>query len=335
MDRSTFDFQNRETKVQKPSSETGLQVVREGERLARIVMGVDLASQASRMRARQTLDQFGESGISATRSRMLGKQLRSLALTDTGSSKAVADMQRLAAKVRQLGVPRSGHAPLGIVKKLFGFPEKELERLSASREEFEALVASLSGSAQALRQNDVALDGFEADIREERAQIERDIALAESFERALRDALSKARADQDMSNVVRFVENEVLFYLEQHRYGLHTLNAVNQQAAMSLAVLRETNDALVQNMRLVTVATRHALDVAAMLRRPQRPRGGAEGTVGPDAAVGMDDLHESLEELMQALDRHEAWRSESAARREDALHDLRDFGGASDDGDYA
>ncbi|MBQ9005091.1 MAG: toxic anion resistance protein [Atopobiaceae bacterium] len=336
MDSSTLDYQDRETSVLAQASNAALQTVREGERLARTVMEVDLADQASRMRARRTVDQFGEGGTSATRSRMLGKQLRSLAWADASSSKAMADMQRLASKVRQLGISRDRARP-GLVRRLLGLPDKKkFESLSASREEIEGLVASLSGSAEVLRQNSVALDGFESDIRDEREQITKDIALADAFESALVDAVGRAKADQRMSDVVRFVENEVLYHLEQQRSALQTLNAVNQQAAMSLSILRETNDALVQNMQLVTVATRHALDVAALLQRSREVHGEGKGATDDDASADTGALQDSLNELMRALDRHEAWRTGSAARRENAFHELQSISErASCDDDYA
>ncbi len=330
-----LDTENREVKDRCVTAEVSSQTEQEGARLARIVMAVDLTDRMSRSRARQTVDQFGEGGISATRSRMLGKQLRSLAWADAKNSKAMADMQRLAVKVRQLGLPKSGRGQKGIVGRLFGFSKKKLDRLNASREELEAMVASLSGSAESLRQSEVALDGFEADIRAERDQITRDIALADAFESALVAAVNEARANADLSDVVRFAESEVLFYLEQHRGALQALNAVNQQAALSLSILRETNDALLQNMRLVTFATRHALDVATMLRRPHEVSGD-DRDGATDAQAGMEALQDSLRELAQALDRHDAWRTSSAARREDALLELQGISErASRDGDYA
>ena len=325
MNGPTADF------VNDPADDRGVALAKggdtptEGEQLALAAMAVDLADPASRARVRGTVDRFGEGGSSATRSRMLSKRLRVLALADTSNSKAAADLQRLASTIRQLDPSRRSGGRRGVLRRLFSPTRKKLDKLNATRKDIEVLLTALSGSAEALRQSEVALDGFEADIREEHALITKDIELADDYEAALVSALQKTKSGATDQSAVRFVENEVLFPLEQHRQLLRSLLAVNQQAAASLSILRETNLSLIQNIRLVTLATRHSLDTSALLRRMQEARN-AEGDDEEGHMPGMEAFEDSLDELSRALDEHDAWRAKSLSKRDGALQALDDLG---------
>ena len=200
--------------------------------------------------------------------------------------------------------------------------------------DIETIVASLARAAETLRQNDVALDGFEADVRSEAQQIAADIELADDFEEALVAGLARAQATPGMANVASFAQMEVLSPLEQQRQYLQSLRAVNQQMALSLAILRENNAALIQNVRYVTVAAKHALETAVMVRRSQKildtlkgaqKEPSSPGAQDPSAAPSMADLDESLGELSRTLEGHEAWRKQASARKADALTELEDL----------
>lgn len=296
-----------------------------GEQLALATMAIDLADPKSRAMVRKTVEQFGPNGTTALKSKMLGKRFRQLAQADAGSAAAAEDMRRLMEVMRRLDPSYGKRGRPGLLRKLLNPTAKKLEQLSASREEIELILASLIGSAEVLRQNEVALDGFEADIRSEAMQIAEDVELADDYESALVSAIAKAKAEQDKPDVVRYVETEALYPLEQHRQYLQSLRAVNQQAAFSLSILRETNEALMHNIRLVTAAARHSLDVAAMLRRPQGARESAGGASAAEVPYGLETFQESLDDLSRALEAHEAWRVKALPSKDEALLKLRDL----------
>ena len=171
-------------------------------------------------------------------------------------------------------------------------------------------------------------------MRSEAQQIAADIELADDFEEALVAGLARAQATPGMANVASFAQMEVLSPLEQQRQYLQSLRAVNQQMALSLAILRENNAALIQNVRYVTVAAKHALETAVMVRRSQKILDTLKGSQqepsspdaqGPSAAPSMADLDESLGELSRTLEGHEAWRKQASARKADALTELEDL----------
>lgn len=302
----------------------------EGARLAQRVMAVDLADHASRAQARRTVERLAGKMPSDVKCRMYDRRIRLLALADAGNAKVADDMARLMTELRKLS-PTEGRGFLG---KLFDSPEKRLERILAARADIETIVASLARAAETLRQNDVALDGFEADMRSEAQQIAADIELADDFEEALVAGLARAQATPGMANVASFAQMEVLSPLEQQRQYLQSLRAVNQQMALSLAILRENNAALIQNVRYVTVAAKHALETAVMVRRSQKildtlkgaqKEPSSPGAQDPSAAPSMADLDESLGELSRTLEGHEAWRKQASARKADALTELEDL----------
>lgn len=297
-----------------------------GERRAQAVMAVDVADPTSRAQARKLVDALGPGSPSSAKSRMLDKRILALAQADSGSSRVVRDLQLLANKVRELDALYVRPRRQGLFGKLFGrgAAEQKTRDPRETLDELEDLVTSLVGSAEVLRQNSVALDGYDADITEESERVAADIEQADDFEAALVAAIDKAKREGADPAKVHFVENEVLFPLEHQRQYLQSLLAVNQQAALSLSILRETNVALINNVRIITLATKHSVGIAKTLR--SFSAGGGASPVGtPSSTPGMAALEASIDDLFAAFERHDLWHAEVAAKTQEAVGELQDL----------
>lgn len=299
-------------------------------REVQIVMSVDLTDPASRAQARKTVDSFGKNNISVAKSRMLDRRILALAQADSGSGKITAELQRLALKARDLA---SSTAPRrrGLFGGLFGTTEKRPASISDMLREMDRIVSSLMGSAEVLRQNNVALDGYESDIMTENKQVVAEIQRAEEFHSALATAIAEARAQGVDDEVLRFATSEVLFPLEMHRQYLQSLLAVNQQAAASLAILRETNYALIGHVQQITFAARCSHDLAVTLRQGATRGNGArnagnEAAYGEEADAVLSDpaFQNSLKELFRVLEAHEVWHRAATKKTQAAVVELRD-----------
>lgn len=303
------------------------------------VLSVDLTDPASRARVRRVVESLGETKLSAARSRLLDQRIRSLVLAESGNSRITDNLDALATKVRRLDPAHLGTRRPGLLARMFGqSPDGGTERLVAARAEIDAIVDSLVRSAEALRQGDVALEHFERDILAESRQVMADIELADDFEQSLLSALERAKADGLPPATIRFIESDLLYSLEQRRHYLQGLLAVNQQAAISLAILKDTNTTLVENILRITQATVHALDLAVTLQlslveqraarvyaRMGRRRSPASGAVTQDAAADLADLEMSFDRLFRVLEENDLWRRTLVSKTERSLADLQDL----------
>ncbi len=283
----------------------------EGERLVKAVMDVNLADPVSRARARQAAESLASDHVTEAKSRMLARRFRALVEADAGGAQIAEDLERLAARLRQLDPHYPGKG--GALRRLFKRKEDRAQRFVAAREDFKTITDSLSRSSAVLRQNSVALEAFEVDAAEEARHVAASIERADALSATLSASIRDAKLAAEKADVVSFAEREVLIPLEEHRQHLQSLRAVNQQMLFSLAMLRETNAALIQNIQQITLATRGIL-AAASLR------------VTPDGPASEDlSLNDSLEELSRALDAHTAWRKENLAKRSQALRELQNL----------
>ena len=291
----------------------------EGERLVKAVMDVNLADPVSRARARQAAESLASDHVTEAKSRMLARRFRALVEADAGGAQIADDLERLAARLRQLDPHYTGKS--GALRRLFKRKEDRTQRFVAAREDFKTITDSLSRSSAVLRQNSVALEAFEVDAAAEARQvavnIERADALSATLSASIRDAklasIRDAKLAAEKADVIGFAEREVLIPLEEHRQHLLSLRAVNQQMLFSLAMLRETNAALIQNIQQITLATRGILAATSLRTTP-------DGPASEDLS-----LNDSLEELSRALDAHTAWRKENLAKRSEALQELQNL----------
>lgn len=283
----------------------------EGERLVKAVMDVNLADPVSRARARQAAESLASDHVTEAKSRMLARRFRALVEADAGGAQIAEDLERLAARLRQLDPHYTGKS--GALRRLFKRKEDRTQRFVAAREDFKTITDSLSRSSAVLRQNSVALEAFEVDAAAEARQVAASIERADALSATLSASIRDAKLAAEKADVVSFAEREVLIPLEEHRQHLLSLRAVNQQMLFSLAMLRETNAALIQNIQQITLATRGILAATSLRTTP-------DGPASEDLS-----LNDSLEELSRALDAHTAWRKENLAKRSEALQELQNL----------
>jgi uncharacterized protein YaaN involved in tellurite resistance len=283
----------------------------EGERLVKAVMDVNLADPVSRARARQAAESLASDHVTEAKSRMLARRFRALVEADAGGAQIAEDLERLAARLRQLDPHYTGKS--GALRRLFKRKEDRTQRFVAAREDFKTITDSLSRSSAVLRQNSVALEAFEVDAAAEARQVAANIERADALSATLSASISDAKLAAEKADVIGFAEREVLIPLEEHRQHLLSLRAVNQQMLFSLAMLRETNAALIQNIQQITLATRGILAATSLRTTP-------DGPASEDLS-----LNDSLEELSRALDAHTAWRKENLAKRSEALQELQNL----------
>lgn len=283
----------------------------EGERLVKAVMDVNLADPVSRARARQAAESLASDHVTEAKSRMLARRFRALVEADAGGAQIADDLERLAARLRQLDPHYTGKS--GALRRLFKRKEDRAQRFVAAREDFKTITDSLSRSSAVLRQNSVALEAFEVDAAAEARQVAANIERADALSATLSASIRDANLAAEKADVVSFAEREVLIPLEEHRQHLQSLRAVNQQMLFSLAMLRETNAALIQNIQQITLATRGILAATSLRTTP-------DGPASEDLS-----LNDSLEELSRALDAHTAWRKENLAKRSEALQELQNL----------
>ena len=283
----------------------------EGERLVKAVMDVNLADPVSRARARQAAESLASDHVTEAKSRMLARRFRALVEADAGGAQIAEDLERLAARLRQLDPHYTGKS--GALRRLFKRKEDRAQRFVAAREDFKTITDSLSRSSAVLRQNSVALEAFEVDAAAEARQVAANIERADALSATLSASIRDAKLAAEKADVVSFAEREVLIPLEEHRQHLLSLRAVNQQMLFSLAMLRETNAALIQNIQQITLATRGILAATSLRTTP-------DGPASEDLS-----LNDSLEELSRALDVHTAWRKENLAKRSEALQELQNL----------
>lgn len=283
----------------------------EGERLVKAVMDVNLADPVSRARARQAAESLASDHVTEAKSRMLARRFRALVEADAGGAQIAEDLERLAARLRQLDPHYTGKSRA--LRRLFKRKEDRTQRFVAAREDFKTITDSLSRSSAVLRQNSVALEAFEVDAAAEARQVAANIERADALSATLSASIRDAKLAAEKADVIGFAEREVLIPLEEHRQHLLSLRAVNQQMLFSLAMLRETNAALIQNIQQITLATRGILAATSLRTTP-------DGPASEDLS-----LNDSLEELSRALDAHTAWRKENLAKRSEALQELQNL----------
>lgn len=165
------------------------------ERQVESVLSVDLANPVSRARAREAVEKLSMDSASAARSRLLERRIIALAQADSGGTRIATELEMLAARARELDATYVQPRRQGLLKLSPAPKKKPTGSPRDTINEIKGIVNSLSRSAEVLRQNHVAFDGFAGDLSAEHQRIVSDVERADDFKSALIAAIENAKAE--------------------------------------------------------------------------------------------------------------------------------------------
>lgn len=235
------------------------------------IMEVDLGSTADRRSIVEAVESLGMdiTRKSTRHNEILGTRIGELSHGGGESGTVAHDLAELSIKMRDLdpsGIDFMKKGPLG---GLFNPVRRYFEKYKSADAEIADIVKSLDKGKRTLQNDNKTLQLEADDMRTLTKDLNQRIAMAIDLDAYLTDQVEQKSATSEDPELVKFVEEEVIFPLRQRIQDLQQLQLVNQQGILAMDVVRRNNMELIRAVnraQSVTVASlRVAVTVAGAL----------------------------------------------------------------------
>lgn len=231
-----------------------------------------LSSKLDELTKKRYVDEMGIKFQSALahHSKILDQSVRTLSHSQDGSkvANALLDLRRQVEEInpKKYNLGNAGGKSSGFFRGLLGKKNpvsNYLEKYESSSVVIADIIKSLEGGRQQLMDDNKTLDLDKQQMRITLDGLSRAIVVGESLYAKLE---MKAREMDPESDEKRFVEEELLFPLNQRILDLQTTLAVNQQGVISYDMLIRNNRELIAGINRTITITASALRVAVTTR---------------------------------------------------------------------
>ena len=206
----------------------------------------------------------------AHHSKILDQSIKTLSHSQDGSkvADALLDLRKQVEEInpKHYDLNSSGTSGTRFFRKLMGkrnSVSRYLEKYEASSVVISDIIKNLEGGRQQLIDDNKTLDIDKQRMRNSLEGLSRAQAVGESLYRKLEEKAGNMEADSDER---RFVEEELLFALNQRIIDIQTALAVNQQGVLSYDMLMRNNSELITGINRTITITASALRVAVTTR---------------------------------------------------------------------
>ena len=319
------------------------------------IMSIDLDNVSDRRSVIETIEGFGAdlTRKSNHHNELLGRRISQLSQSGGQEGEVARDLAELSIKMRDLdpsGIDFAKRGPLG---GLFNPVRRYFERYKSADAEIADIVKSLDKGKRTL-QNDNKTLQLEADnMRQLTKDLNQRIEMATQLDTYLSEQVEQKNAMGDDPDLVKFVEEEVIFPLRQRIQDLQQLQLVNQQGILAMDIVRRNNMEpirAVNRAQTVTVASlRVAVTVAGALYNQRivlekvealnettnnmitatsqmlKQQGVAIQKQATSTAVSPETLKKAFEDTFEALDDISNYRRQALPQMAETIQTFREM----------
>lgn len=317
------------------------------------IMSVDLDNVADR---RAIIEAVEGLGMDVTRkstrhNEILGSRIGQLSQGGGESGEVAKDLAALSIKMRDLDPSGIDFMKKGPLSGIFNPVRRYFEKYKTADGEIADIVKSLDKGKRTLQNDNKTLQLEADDMRQVTKDLNQRIAMAMDLDTYLTEQVEQKDAMGDDPELVKFVEEEVIFPLRQRIQDLQQLQLVNQQGILAMDVVRRNNMELIRAVnraQSVTVSSlRVAVTVAGALYNQQivlekiealnettnhmisatsqmlKQQGVAIQKQATSTAVSPETLKKAFEDTFEALDDISTYRRQALPQMAETIQAFR------------
>ena len=241
------------------------------------IMDVDINDQKNRTEVAKIIEEFGLEDLKRSKGNnnaILKNRLVNLDkagnMTGLGEvTNVTKGLEDLTMKMKDLDPSHLDFVKTGVLGKIFNPVRRYFEKYKTADQEIAAIVESLDKGKQTLITDNKTLEIEEVEMRNNSLQMMKNVEMGMQLKQMLEGAVTQARADGVDPDKIRFVEEEVLYPLNQRIEDFQQVGLVSQQGVIGTEIIRRNNKELIRSVdraqNVTVTALRTAVTVAGAL----------------------------------------------------------------------
>ena len=239
------------------------------------IMSVDLTDIQNRNEVAKIISDFGLNDLNTckrTNEKNAILQNKLITFDKAGNMTGLGEisdvtkgLEDLTIKMKDLDPSGLDFAKTGPLGKLFNPVRRYFEKYKTADQEIATIIQSLEKGKKTLLQDNTTLEREEVAMRGNSLQMLKNVEMGTQLKQMIEGAVTQARADGVDPEKIRFVEEEVLYPLNQRIEDFQQVGLVSQQGVIATEIIRRNNKELIRSVDRAQNVTVTALRTAVMV----------------------------------------------------------------------
>jgi uncharacterized protein YaaN involved in tellurite resistance len=213
------------------------------------------------------LEDFGKADVSksAAKNQLLTTRMVDLSRGGEDAGDVGMNLAQLHMQIKDLDPSPLDFAKKGLLGRIFNPIRKYFAKYQKADSAISDIIKSLDKGAKVLTNDNTTLQIEEKSLTELTRKLTKDAEMGRMMDEALEQQIVKAELEGGDPDKIRFVKEEIQFPLRQRVMDMHQMIVINQQAIVSMNVIRRNNKELIRGVERAKNVTVTALRTGVMV----------------------------------------------------------------------
>jgi len=234
---------------------------------AKEIMLLDIDKIDEKRKCIKTVEAFAldTMAASARKNSLLQTTMGNLSKSGEDGGAISTSLAELHRNIKDLDPSFIDFTKVGILGKIFNPVRRYFEKYDKADNVIKDIIVSLDKGKATLKNDNTTLDIEEDALREITKKLNTELALGSQLDAEITRLLEKVGAEDEDSEKVKFVTEEILFPLRQRVMDMQQMVAVNQQGIIAIEIIKRNNKELIRGVDRAKTVTISALRTAVMV----------------------------------------------------------------------
>lgn len=248
-------------------SEEEIKLQKQAESNVAVIFETDLKDPKKRQDILKPIDEFGISTItrSTNKNKLLSTRFVDMEKGGDDANEVGKQLSELNLQIKDLDPSGIDFTKKGFLGDIFNPIRRYFNKYQKAEAAISNIIKSLDNSSKMLQNDNVTLLSEESYLRELTNKLMYDIELGKFMDEAIELQIQQAEIQGIEEEKINFVRDEVLFPLRQRVMDMNQMIVINQQAIVSLNVIRRNNKELIRGIDRAKNVTITALRTGVMV----------------------------------------------------------------------
>lgn len=228
------------------------------------LINLNVDSLEERTNVIHVIDDFGKDLMrkSSSKNELLQVRMKDLQKLGGENGEIVSGLSKLQMEMKGLDPSSIDFNSNGLLSKIVNPVKQYFAKYQKADNVINDIITSLENGKKTLNRDNVTLEIEQQNLKDITKQSYNQYVLGKKMDDYLNAKLEELKANPDEAERVKFIEEEIVFPLEQRLMDLEQVQIVNQQGIVAMEVLRKNNKELIRAVERAQNVTVSALRVA-------------------------------------------------------------------------
>lgn len=319
------------------------------------IMTFDMDSLQKRKSILQSIEAFGMDTLQscAKRNSLLHVSVGNLSkMGDEGGSVA-SGLLELQREIKDLDPSMIDFTKTGFLGKVFNPIRAYFDRYQKADSVINDIILSLEKGKTTLKNDNTTLEIEMEELRDITKKLTKEIDMGTMMDECITNAVETAKVNNEESEKVKFVTEEIQFPLRQRIMDMQQMIVVNHQGIMAIEVVRRNNKELIRGVERAKNVTISAMKIAAIVAnalynqrivlkkieilnettnelisgtsRMLKEQGAEIHKQSMEANISVETLKTSFADVMSAMGAISSYKQEALPRMKETINQFREL----------